>query len=156
MNSSEGESGNSSDSSPVVRKSFRRRVSDLTSRLDVLKAQTSTLEGADPELALTFLQRGTSNLTTLKTKLSSCTDDWMLGFLDQGGLELLFARLVRLGERGFAKFADAIDQLTCVGCIRAVMNSKVGLDHLVDSRSQNYVTTLAEGGAIVLWTISGV
>jgi hypothetical protein len=144
MNSSEGESGNSSDSSPVVRKSFRRRVSDLTSRLDVLKAQTSTLEGADPELALTFLQRGTSNLTTLKTKLSSCTDDWMLGFLDQGGLELLFARLVRLGERGFAKFADAIDQLTCVGCIRAVMNSKVGLDHLVDSRSQNYVTTLAE------------
>ena len=150
MNSTEGERGDNTDSSPAVKKSFRSRISDVTSRLDLSKAPAPTLEAADPELALSFLQRGTSNLTSLKTRLSSCTDDWMLGFLDQGGLELLFACLIRLGERGFAKFTDAIDQLTCVRCIRSVMNSKLGLDHLVDSSSQNYVRTLAEGTSVVL------
>lgn len=103
----------------------------------------SSLESADPELAISVLQRGTTNLTSLKLRLSSCTDSWMLGFLDQGGLELVFGVLEKLGERGFAKFSVAIDQLTCVGCIRAVMNSKVGLDHIIDS--PKYVRTLAEG-----------
>ena len=102
-----------------------------------------SLEDADPEYAISVLRRGTTNLTPLKLKLTSCTDDWMLGFLDQGGLELVFVCLEKVGERGFAKLSVAIDQLTCVGCIRAVMNSKVGLDHIVDS--SRYVRTLAEG-----------
>lgn len=128
-------------------------MKDLAAKLDLKRSSSKlkpSLEGADPELALSFLQRGTSNFTSLRARLSSCSDDWMLGFLDQDGLELLFGCLVKLGEKGFAKFTDAIDQLSCVGCIRAVMNSKVGLDHLVDSPSQNYVRTLAEGTTKVM------
>lgn len=97
----------------------------------------------DPESAVDFLRRGTSNLTPLKLKLSSCSDEWMLAFLDHGGLELVFACLENLGKRGFSKFSVAMDQLLCVGCIKAVMNSKVGLDHIVDRTA--YVRTLAEG-----------
>jgi hypothetical protein len=114
---------------------------DVASR-EVQRSSSTDLDDADPEYAISLLRRGTANLTPLKLKLASCTDDWMLGFLDQGGLELVFVCLERLGERGFAKLAVAIDQLTCVGCIRAVMNSKVGLDHIVDN--SRYVRTLAE------------
>ena len=106
-------------------------------------SQSSHLEGADPELAISFLRRGTTNLTSLKSRLVSCSDEWIGSFLHQGGLELLFECLAKLGQKGFAKFSNAIDQLTCVGCIKAVMNSKVGLEHIVES--QKYVRTLAEG-----------
>jgi hypothetical protein len=108
-----------------------------------LSSQTSHLEGADPELAISFLRRGTTNLTSLKPRLVSCSDEWIGSFLDQGGLELLFECLTNLGEKRFANFSNAIDQLTCIGCIKAVMNSKVGLEHIVES--QSYVRTLAEG-----------
>jgi hypothetical protein len=107
-----------------------------------LSSQTSHLEGADPELAISFLRRGTTNLTSLKPRLVSCSDEWIGSFLDQGGLELLFECLTNLGEKRFANFSNAIDQLTCIGCIKAVMNSKVGLEHIVES--QSYVRTLAE------------
>jgi hypothetical protein len=120
---------------------------DVASR-EVQRSSSTDLDDADPEYAISLLRRGTANLTPLKLKLASCTDDWMLGFLDQGGLELVFVCLERLGERGFAKLAVAIDQLTCVGCIRAVMNSKVGLDHIVDN--SRYVRTLAEGISTIL------
>jgi hypothetical protein len=104
---------------------------------------SSHLEGADPELAISFLRRGSTNLTSLKPRLVSCSDEWIGSFLDQGGLDLLFECLKNLGENRSAKFANAIDQLTCIGCIKAVMNSTVGLEHIVES--QSYVRTLAEG-----------
>ena len=123
--------------------SFRDFARRGLNKLNLNTHKSGSLEGADPELAISFLQRGTAHLTSLKSRLSSCSDDWMLSFLDQSGLELIFECLSKLGERGFAKFTDAIDQLTCVGCIRAVMNSKVGLEHIVESTS--HVNTLAEG-----------
>lgn len=140
--------GNQSETATPRQRVGSKSMKDLAAKLDLKRSLgiRSSLEGAGPELALSFLQRGSSNLTALKARLASCSDEWMSGFLDINGLELLFDHLVKLGSKGFMKFADAVDQLSCVGCIRAVMNSSIGLEYLIDSPSHTYVRTLAEGG----------
>ena len=103
----------------------------------------SNLDGADPELVISYLQHGFENFAGLKRKLATCSDDWLVQFLDRKGLELIFASLAKLGERGYARITDAVVQLSCVGCIKAVMNSKTGLEYITDS--PRFVSMLAQG-----------
>lgn len=71
----------------------------------------------------------------------------MVQFLELRGLDLLMEALERLSGRGCARIADALLQLTCVACIRAVMNSSEGLHFILDN--QGYVRTLTQGGFII-------
>lgn len=88
---------------------------------------TSGLHGT-PEASVFFLQAG---------------KDWLEDFLGLDGLGVLFESLERLGERGFSSIADALLQLECVLCIKAVMNSTTGLDYITNDSS--YVRKLAKG-----------
>ena len=83
------------------------------------------------------------NFSGLKTKLQTSSNQWMSEFLIQGGLEVLFKSLERLTMSGKMAFLEAFMQLECVNCIKAVMNSKQGLDSLVQNKS--LVRSLAKG-----------
>lgn len=104
----------------------------------------TNLEGADPELCITLLHRA-QHFTSLKNVLKKADSTWMEGFLEQGGLSAIFDALQILAEKGFASLTDALRQLECVGCIKAVMNSQVGLDFIIHYPEQKYVRKLSEG-----------
>lgn len=86
------------------------------------------------------------NYAGLRRRLEASKEAWMVQFLELRGLDLLMEALERLSGRGCARIADTLLQLTCVACIRAVMNSSAGLHFILDN--EDYVKTLAQGG----WT----
>eukprot|EP00058_Branchiostoma_floridae_P002828 XP_002588316.1 hypothetical protein BRAFLDRAFT_122887 [Branchiostoma floridae] len=95
----------------------------------------SALESSDPESYIKTLRcPSVKTYSALKKKLASCDSEWMLGFLEEDGLGILFESLEKLSQKGFASFADAFVQLECVGCVKSVMNSKTGLDFIVQRR----------------------
>lgn len=102
------------------------------------------LDGADPELCITLLHRG-QHFSSLKNRLRKADQEWMEGFLEQGGLSAIFDSLQILAEKGFSSLTDALRQLDCVACIKAVMNSQVGLDFIIHYPEQKYVRKLSEG-----------
>ncbi|XP_068199146.1 inverted formin-2-like [Antennarius striatus] len=103
----------------------------------------ANLENADPELCIRLLQVPTVvNYSGLRRRLEASDQTWMVQFLELRGLDLLMEALERLSGRGCARIADALLQLTCVACIRAVMNSAEGLHFILDNRG--YVRTLTQ------------
>ena len=65
----------------------------------------------------------------------------MEDFLAMDGLGILFESLERLSEKGFTSISDALLQLECVLCVKAVMNSTTGLDYIINQ--QSYTRKLA-------------
>ncbi|XP_072125732.1 inverted formin-2 isoform X2 [Mobula birostris] len=103
----------------------------------------ANLENADPELCIRLLQTPTvMNYSGLKKRLENSNNAWMLQFLELGGLDLLLEALDRLSDRGVAKITDALLQLTCVKCVRAVMNSSKGIDYIINN--SGYVRKLSQ------------
>ncbi|XP_037020143.2 inverted formin-2 isoform X1 [Artibeus jamaicensis] len=103
----------------------------------------ANLESADPELCIRLLQMpSVVNYSGLRKRLESSDGDWMVQFLEQSGLDLLLEALARLSGRGVARIADALLQLTCVSCVRAVMNSKQGMEYILSN--QAYVRQLSQ------------
>ncbi|XP_076129169.1 inverted formin-2-like isoform X2 [Alosa pseudoharengus] len=102
----------------------------------------ANLENADPELCIRLLQvPSVVNYSGLRRRLEASDRGWMLQFLELGGLDLLMEALERLSGRGCARIADALLQLTCVGCVRAIMNSGAGINFIVEA--EEYVRTLS-------------
>ncbi|KAJ8356318.1 hypothetical protein SKAU_G00191120 [Synaphobranchus kaupii] len=107
-------------------------------------SQRPTWENADPELCIRLLQVPTVvNYSGLKRRLEASDSAWMTQFLELSGLVLLLEALDRLSGRGCTRISDAILQLTCVGCVRAVMNSSAGIDFIVDNEG-GYVRKLSQ------------
>ncbi|XP_041721332.2 inverted formin-2 isoform X2 [Coregonus clupeaformis] len=103
----------------------------------------ANLENADPELCIRLLQVPTVvNYSGLRRRLEGSDQDWMVQFLELNGLDLLMEALERLSGRGCARIADALLQLTCVACVKAVMNSSAGLHFILDN--EGYVRTLSQ------------
>lgn len=86
------------------------------------------------------------NYSGLRRRLEISDRAWMDRFLELKGLDLLMEALERLSGRGCARIADALLQLTCVACIRGVMNSSEGLHFILEHRG--HVRTLTQGGFI--------
>ena len=103
-----------------------------------------SLEGADPELCITLLERGL-NFTGLKARLRAADQAWIEHFITAGGIPALFDALEALGKKGFSSIADAIKQLDCVACVRAVMNNRFGLEFIVEARGESFVKRLTDG-----------
>ncbi|XP_039597861.1 inverted formin-2 isoform X1 [Polypterus senegalus] len=103
----------------------------------------ANLENADPELCIRLLQVPTVvNYSGLKRRLEGSDDSWMVQFLELSGLDLLLEALDRLSGRGCARIADALLQLTCVSCVRAVMNSPRGIEFIVEN--EGYIRKLSQ------------
>ncbi|XP_065762926.1 inverted formin-2 isoform X2 [Muntiacus reevesi] len=102
----------------------------------------ANLESAEPELCIRLLQvPSVVNYSGLRKRLESSDGGWMVQFLEQSGLDLLLEALARLSGRGVARIADALLQLTCVSCVRAVMNSREGIQYILSN--QAYVRQLS-------------
>ncbi|KAK3599959.1 hypothetical protein CHS0354_012606 [Potamilus streckersoni] len=84
-------------------------------------------------VALTHSVPSVQMYYALRLKLERCGEAWLQSFLDLGGLDSLLNSLDQLTGRGFTSFLDAILQLDCISCVRAVLNSNVGLDFMVNS-----------------------
>ncbi|KAI1895450.1 hypothetical protein AGOR_G00106400 [Albula goreensis] len=103
----------------------------------------ANLENADPELCIRLLQVPTVvNYSGLKRRLEGSDQGWMVQFLELSGLDLLLEALDRLSGRGCSRISDALLQLTCVNCVRAVMNSSAGIHFIVDN--EGYVRKLSQ------------
>ncbi|NP_001084562.1 inverted formin-2 [Xenopus laevis] len=101
------------------------------------------LENADPELCIRLLQiPSVVNYSGLKKRLESSDDEWMCQFLELSGLDLLLEALDRLSGRGVARIADALLQLTCINCVRTLMNSHKGIEYIVNN--EGYVRKLSQ------------
>ncbi|XP_075282830.1 inverted formin-2 isoform X2 [Opisthocomus hoazin] len=101
----------------------------------------ANLENAEPELCIRLLQMpSVVNYSGLKKRLENSNDAWMVQFLELCGLDLLLEALDRLSGRGVARISDALLQLTCINCVRAVMNSHKGIEYIVSN--EGYVRKL--------------
>ncbi|XP_054469217.1 inverted formin-2 isoform X1 [Anoplopoma fimbria] len=103
----------------------------------------ANLESADPELCIRLLQVPTVvNYSGLKRRLEGSNQTWMVQFLELSGLDLLLEALDRLSGRGCSRIADALLQLTCVSCVRAVMNSSAGIHFIIEN--EGYIRKLSQ------------
>ncbi|XP_078133777.1 inverted formin-2-like isoform X2 [Sander vitreus] len=103
----------------------------------------ANLESADPELCIRLLQVPTVvNYSGLRRRLEGSDQTWMVQFLELSGLDLLLEALDRLSGRGCSRIADALLQLTCVSCVRAVMNSSAGIHFIIDN--EGYIRKLSQ------------
>ncbi|XP_024293225.1 inverted formin-2 isoform X2 [Oncorhynchus tshawytscha] len=103
----------------------------------------ANLESADPELCILMLQvPSVVNYSGLKRRLEGSEESWMVQFLELSGLDLLLEALDRLSGRGCSRITDALLQLTCVSCVRAVMNSSAGIHFIVEN--EGYIRKLSQ------------
>lgn len=70
------------------------------------------------------------------------------------GLGVLFESLERLSDRGYSSITDALLQLECILCIKAVMNSTTGLDFIINSDS--YTRKLAKCKSVMVTACSEI
>lgn len=104
----------------------------------------ANLENAEPELCIRLLQMpSVVNYSGLKKRLESSDDTWMVQFLELSGLDLLLEALDRLSGRGVSRISDALLQLTCINCVRALMNSHKGIEYIVSN--EGYIRKLSQG-----------
>ena len=113
-----------------------------------------SLEGADPELCITLMDRGL-NFRGLMNRLKTADQQWMEQFLSLGGLTAIFDALEALGRLGFSSIADALKQLECVSCIKAVMNNKFGLEFIIAQPGEGFIKKLTEGAFLLSYIILG-
>ncbi|EMP28055.1 Inverted formin-2 [Chelonia mydas] len=103
----------------------------------------ANLENAEPELCIRLLQMpSVVNYSGLKKRLESSDDTWMVQFLELSGLDLLLEALDRLSGRGVSRISDALLQLTCINCVRALMNSHKGIEYIVSN--EGYIRKLSQ------------
>ncbi|KAM5129237.1 inverted formin-2 isoform 2-T2 [Mantella aurantiaca] len=103
----------------------------------------ANLENADPELCIRLLQiPSVVNYSGLRKRLESSDDQWMVQFLELSGLDLLLEALDRLSGRGVSRISDALLQLTCINCVRTLMNSHKGIEYIVTN--EGYVRKLSQ------------
>lgn len=113
------------------------------------KQEIESLAEADPELCIRLITKPTvQNYAGIKSRILKSTSEWMEEFLRLGGLEALFLSLERLSDKSVCSFVDAFIQLEAVHCIKAVMNSKAGLEYMIES--QNFTRELTTGKLLYL------
>ncbi|XP_065334653.1 inverted formin-2-like isoform X2 [Cloeon dipterum] len=96
----------------------------------------------EPELCINMIRVPiTTNYAALRKLLKVVSREWMVEFVERGGLAVLLEALERLGScpgppdgppRATLGMEKTISQLRVVECIREVMNSAAGLSFLLD------------------------
>ncbi|RXG70353.1 Inverted formin-2 [Armadillidium vulgare] len=126
-----------------VESSKLMRISSKNSLLEDI-AQ-GNLDNWDPETCVTLLKNPRGNELHRDTETHStgkADEDWLDDFLNLDGLGILFESLSRQSKQRTTSISDVLLQLECVTCIKAVMNSEIGLGHI--TRDNSYTRKLAE------------
>lgn len=103
------------------------------------------MKKASPEkcISLSHSSPSVQMFYALRTCLETCSDTWLHEFLELDGLESLLDSLIQMTAKGFTSFSDAIHQLDCLACVRAILNTNTGLDFMV--RHDMYTPKLSLG-----------
>lgn len=112
---------------------------------DASSVISGLLADAEPELCVKLLETPSlKNFSGLRPRLEKASKEWLSEFLSIGGLDCLLDGLSSLsaGNRQ-SRFAEALEQIECVRCIKAVMNSTVGL--AVMTASNELTRSLVKG-----------
>lgn len=123
-----------------ARTSLKKRT---TSNLLLVESPVGSLEGADAELTLSLF-KNSLNYIGLKNRIKTADQRWIEEFLEQGGLEAIFDTLSALTSKGFCSFMDAVQQLECVRCIKAIMNHPFGIEYVI-MMGDTFVNKLVKG-----------
>ena len=111
---------------------------------DVSSIISGLMADADPELCVKLLKTPSlKNFSGIRPRLEKANKKWLSEFLNLGGFDCLLDGLTSLSSGNGLKFTEALEQIECVRCIKAVMNSPVGLEVMT---SNNELTrSLVEG-----------
>ncbi|XP_069674281.1 inverted formin-2-like isoform X2 [Periplaneta americana] len=110
---------------PLVRTNSQQLLKDLQEGQD--------LSRWEPDLCVQMLRLPSMhNYTAIGKLLEKASKEWLLEFLERDGLGVLLESLNRLGDRRVHSVADALTQLQCITCLRAVMNFRPGLQYVVE------------------------
>jgi len=102
------------------------------------------LEKCDPEICVNILRiPNVKSFSSLKKKIQHSKGEWIQGFLDAGGLDVLLDHVDTLGMKRVQLLSDAILLLECVACIKVVLNSRLGMDYLI--QHGDYTKKLVKG-----------
>lgn len=76
------------------------------------------------------------NYAGVRKLIENASTLWMEDFLNRDGLAVLFSSLEKLSAKSqlSGSFSNAVLQLEVVFAVRAVVNSKVGLEYLLSQR----------------------
>ncbi|KAJ8298508.1 hypothetical protein KUTeg_025039 [Tegillarca granosa] len=114
---------------------WKKKITETLTHVD--------LDNCDPEICVNLLRIPSIQLFgSLKKKIKQSGIDWIQGFLDAAGLDVLFDCVDTVGNRRVNQLADALLLAECVACIKTVLNSKIGLDYL--SQNSDYTKKLVK------------
>uniref|UniRef100_K1RAT7 Inverted formin-2 n=1 Tax=Magallana gigas TaxID=29159 RepID=K1RAT7_MAGGI len=99
----------------------------------VLCELEAQMKNASPEKCITLSHSSPSvkMFYALRLRLENTSEAWLRDYLERDGLDIMLNSLCEMAGKGFTSFSDAILQLDCVSCIRAILNTSVGLDFMV-------------------------
>lgn len=123
-----------------AKNSLKKRNSYNSIRAESPRA---SIEGADAELTLSLFKHSL-NYIGLKNRIKTADQKWIEEFLDQGGLETIFDTLSALSSKGFCSLMDAVQQLECIRCIKAIMNHPCGIEYVI-MIGNKFVSRLVKG-----------
>lgn len=113
---------------------WRKFSKDSNSGASVLRTLASD---AEPELCVQLLKTPSiKNFSGIRPRLEKpASNEWLCEFLNLGGMDCLLDGLTSLStDSGVTRFTDALEQIECIRCIKAVMNSSVGLELMTQSK----------------------
>ena len=106
-------------------------------------------EKVEPEFCVNVIQKpSVQNYSWLKHKLEEASKEWIVGFLELGGMDVLLQSLERLGSRSQLGLAQTVIQLECTCCIKSLMNSSAGLSFMV--ANAEFTRQLGRGLLIIM------
>ncbi|XP_076467924.1 inverted formin-2-like [Babylonia areolata] len=98
----------------------------LEFRLDGTDAQACVMASHSPSVHVYY---------ALRSQLERCSVTWLQEFVSLGGLDSLLDSLCQMTGKTFTSFSDAILQIDCISCIRAILNTHLGIDYLLQTPS---------------------
>ncbi|KAH9510002.1 hypothetical protein Btru_044810 [Bulinus truncatus] len=97
------------------------------------------LDGCDPLSCILYSHSPSIQVYyALKNRLENSSEAWLQEFVSLDGLDSLLDSLCHMTGSKFSGFTDAILQIDCLSCIRAILNSRVGMDTIVNSSDGIY------------------
>ena len=120
----------------------------------VVELDSSTLaalESGDPEHCVTMTHNPSIHVYhTLKSRIESSAPSWLQQFLELDGLGSLISTVEQLSRStagSDGSFSGAILQLDCLSCVKALLNTTIGMTYFL--QHQNYTRKLVMGEYII-------
>ena len=111
----------------------------------------ATLENGDPEHCVTLTHNPSVHVYyALKSRIESSAPSWLQQFLELDGLGSLINTLEQLSRSSAGtdgSFSGAILQLDCLSCVKAVLNTNIGMTYFL--QHQNYTRKLVMGEYLI-------